>query len=86
MLGNQAHFANVSRVSAAEALVRLSVDELRANFGQFANTNSPDMNRLGSTAANPDDNTGGGIGTWHDANLCTGIPAGSESCVEVVFS
>jgi hypothetical protein len=79
MLGDQAHFANVGSISGAEMLVRASVNDLRANFGQFSSPGSPDMNRLGSTVSCPSDNNGGGIGTWHDANLCSGIPSGSES-------
>ena len=76
LLGSQVMRSSTSGIWSSERLVRLST-ELYANHcvqhgGKCTsgNAGSPDGDRIGSHDANPKNNSGGGLGNWHDMNYC----------------
>ncbi len=76
LLGSASLASNTADVWGNERLVRLST-QLYANHCvqtgggcTSGTTGSPDGDRLGSHEATPSDNTGGGLGNWHDMHYC----------------
>ena len=76
IIGSQVLGSDTSAVWSNERLVRLSkklyANRCIQNGGNCTSgsTGSPDGDRIGSVVATPLNNTGGGLGNWHDMNYC----------------
>jgi hypothetical protein len=86
LIGTSVLSSSTGSVWSGERLVRLS-SQLYANHcvqtgggcvsGQ---SGSPDGDRIGSHEGSPQDNVGGGMGNWHDMNLCCSGTFAGKSC------
>ena len=89
LLGTEVVASDVSGMWSQERLVRLSTTLVanrcyQHNGGSCTgnNASSPDGDRISSNEATgyAGDNTGGGLGNWHDMNYCCGSSLAGHSC------
>ena len=90
-IGSKVLASKITSIWTSERLVRSST-ELYANHcvqsGGACTTGtsgSPDGDRIGSHQAVPKDNSGGGLGNWHDMGLCCSGTYGPKRCNGAYF-
>ena len=84
MIGDAVTGSDITNVWGNERVVRLST-KLYANHCVGGGCvggggGSPDGDRLGSDEGTPSDNTGGGLGNWHDMNHCCAGNLANHGC------
>ena len=84
VIGTAVTGSDITNVWGNERVIRLST-KLYANHCAGSGCvggggGAPDGDRLGSDEAIPSDNTGGGLGNWHDMNYCCNGNLANHGC------